>query len=146
MEDAVHHLPLVGGLVTLAALLEDGHEVLPLLLARERGEALHGTVPLEVQGGLDDHEETVTEEVDLHLEDADTADTLKDLCPHLTLGMAVDVLADERVVGLEVHGAAIALHGHLIGLGRITCCHSKKDIYNEWLLSLTLLTAAATIA
>ena len=126
MEDALHQLPFLCRGHTCLDELELGHVVLPLLLTGECGEAGHGALPLEVERGLDDHEQTGAEEVDLHLEDTDLADTLHDLFPDVFLAVAATILGNQFGIVAQVERLAISFYGTRVLLYGIAVLKTMK--------------------
>ena len=123
MEHTVHHLPLlIAGLSGLAAL-QHSHEIFPFLLARQGGQFGHGLVPIEIDGRLNDHEQSVAQDVNLHLEDAARTDTLAYDGPKLLLAMSLAIALNQLGVIFQIHGLAITLHRTMILLLLVSFCH-----------------------
>ena len=75
IKHAVHHAPLLVGSTAWLAGLEHGYVIFPFGLARQGGQSGHGAVPIKIQWGFYNHEQTVIQDLELHLEDAHLTDT-----------------------------------------------------------------------
>ena len=108
LEDLLHEVPLLGGGHGGVAALETGDVGLPFGLTWEGGEAGIVFDEIEVIGGVHDHEEPTLKTVDLHVEDADGADTGLNLGPDVAVGL--NVVLDHLVVSDQLEGLTIAFH------------------------------------
>ena len=90
------------------AALETGDVGLPFGLTWEGGEAGVVFDEIEVIGGVHDHEDPTLKTVDLHVEDADGADTGLNLGPDVAVGL--NVVLDHLVVSDQLEGLTIAFH------------------------------------
>lgn len=129
IEHAVHHPPLLVARGVGGALLEGGNKRLPLLLTGKRGQAGHGAVPVEIEGSLNNHEESVAKNINLHLQDTHTLDALFYLWPEMLAAVSLAVFLDEFAVVAQLHGLAIALHGTMIFFHTKSFCHNSFYVW-----------------
>ena len=116
IKHSFHHLPfLVRGRARLA-VLEHGDIVFPLHLTRQGSETGHRTLPLKVHRCLNNHKETITQDVYLHFEDADRADALANLWPGVVAVMCLHILCNELRIILQLQCLAVPLHRYAIFL------------------------------
>ena len=108
LEDLLHEVPLLGGGHGGVAALEAGDVGLPFGLAREGGEAGVVLDEIKVVGGVHDHEDPTLKAVDLHVEDADGADSFLDLGPDVAVRLYV--ILDHLVVSDQLEGLTVAFH------------------------------------
>ena len=107
-EDSFHQLPFGGGGSSGVAALELCHIGFPLGLAGQSGQARVVGLPVKVVDRVTDHEQAVAMDINLHVQDAHTADALLNLGPHMGMGLYI-VLYHLAVVP-QFKGLAISFH------------------------------------
>lgn len=109
LEHLLHQLPLlVRRGVRIRSVLELGHILLPLFLTGKGRKPRVILLPVKVVHRIHYHEQPVTLQIDLHVQNPDLADTGLDFRPHP--GMYLPVLPDQLRIVLQCQCLAISLH------------------------------------
>ena len=101
MEHPLHHLPFLIACGIGVAALKLGDVSLQLRLSGQSGKARHGLIPIEVVGCLDDHKQSVAEDLYLHFVDTNTTDALSNLAPVVLTVVSLHILLNEFGVILQ---------------------------------------------